>query len=102
MSNASQQSAGTSVANNVEVRINQSSYVNWSLIAIVILLLCVSLVSVLPPVLSNRFSSFWIFSKPQMLVISGLTLTLLLLAGLAHQTRYLRALRAQFEHAGKK
>ena len=83
----------------VEIRINRSSYVNWSLIVIVVLLLAVSLVSVLPPVLSSRLSSLWMFSKPQMLVITGLSLTLLLLAGLAHQMRYLKALRAQFELA---
>jgi putative methionine-R-sulfoxide reductase with GAF domain/uncharacterized integral membrane protein len=83
----------------VEIRINRSSYMNWSLIAMVVLLLLVSLVSVLPPVLSSRLSSFWIFSKPQMLVIAGLTLTLLLLVGLAHQTRYLHALRSAFEQA---
>jgi transcriptional regulator with GAF, ATPase, and Fis domain len=86
-------------APGVEIRINHSSYVNWSLIVIVVLLLAVSLLSVLPPVLSDRFSAFWIFSKPQMLVIAGLTLTLLLLAGLAHQMRYLHALREQFELA---
>jgi transcriptional regulator with GAF, ATPase, and Fis domain len=61
--------------------------------------MCISLLSVLPPVLSDRMSSFWIFSKPQMLVISGLTLTLVLLVGLAHQSRYLQVLRAQFELA---
>lgn len=81
----------------VEIRINRSSYVNWSLIVIVVLLLGVSLLSVLPPVLSSRLSSTWIFSKPQMLVIAGLSLTLLLLVGLAHQRRYLKVLRAQFE-----
>ena len=83
----------------VEVRISRSSYVNWSLIVIVVLLLGVSLLSVLPPVLNSNLSSFWIFSRPQMLVIAGLTLTLLLLAGLAHQMRYLHALRTQFEIA---
>jgi transcriptional regulator with GAF, ATPase, and Fis domain len=81
----------------VDVRIHRSAYVNWSLIVIVVLLLAMSLLSVLPPVLSSRVSSFWIFSKPQMLVIAGLSLTLLLLAGLAHQMRYLKALRAQFK-----
>ncbi|HET6347705.1 MAG TPA: GAF domain-containing protein [Candidatus Krumholzibacteria bacterium] len=80
----------------VQVRINRSSYMNWSLLVIVVLLIAISLASVLPPVLSSRISEFWIFSKPQMLVIAGLTLALLLLAGLAHQMRYLKALRAQF------
>jgi putative methionine-R-sulfoxide reductase with GAF domain len=96
-----QHSKPAATTNSVEGRINHSSYMNWSLIAIVVLLLCMSMLSVLPPVLSNRLSSFWIFSKPQMLVIAGLTLTLLLLAGLAHQMRYLNALRAQFETARK-
>jgi putative methionine-R-sulfoxide reductase with GAF domain len=82
-----------------DVKIHRSSYMNGSLIAIVVLLLCIGSLSVLPPVLSDRLSSFWIFSKPQMLVIAGLTLTLVLLAGLAHQTRYLHALRTQFELA---
>jgi transcriptional regulator with GAF, ATPase, and Fis domain len=94
MSNITAQRASGS---GVEIRINRSSYVNWSLIVIVVLLLAVSLVSVLPPVLNSRLSSFWIFSKPQMLVITGLALTLLLLAGLAHQMRYMKVLREQFE-----
>ena len=85
----------------VQVSINRGSYMNWSLIAIVVMLTLVSLVSVLPPVLSSHLSEIWLFSKPQMLVIVGLSLTLLLLAGLAHQMRYLRALRAQFEDAQK-
>lgn len=80
----------------VQVRIKHSSYMNWSLIAIVVLLTLVSIVSVLPPVLSSRLSAIWFFSKHQMLVIVGLSLTLVLLAGLAHQMRYLRVLREQF------
>lgn len=86
---------------NADERIHPSSYVSWSLIVIVVLLLGVSLLSVLPPVLSSRVSSFWIFSKPQMLVIAGLSLTLMLLAGVAHQARYLHALRSQFELSRK-
>jgi transcriptional regulator with GAF, ATPase, and Fis domain len=81
----------------VETRIERSSYVNWFLIATVVLLTAISSLSVLPAVVSDRISSFWIFSKPQMMVIVALTLTLILLAGLAHQQRYLNALRAQFE-----
>jgi transcriptional regulator with GAF, ATPase, and Fis domain len=81
----------------VETRIDRSSYVNWFLIVTVVLLTAISSLSVLPAVISSRISSFWIFSKPQMLVIVGLSLTLILLAGLAHQMRYLNALRAQFE-----
>ena len=86
----------TAAIGGVQVSIKRSSYMNWSLIAIVVLLTLVSLLSVLPPVFSSHLSSFWIFSKSQMTVIVGLSLTLLLLAGLAHQTRYLNALRAQF------
>jgi hypothetical protein len=85
----------------VQARIDRSSFMNWPLLGIVVLLLCVCLMSVLPPVLSSRLSEFWIFSKPQMLVIVGLTLSLLLLAGLAHQMRYFKALRAQFELSQK-
>lgn len=99
MTHASQDTAKHTGEHTVDVRINHTSYVNWSLIIIVVLLLVVSLLSVLPPVLSSRISSIWIFSKPQMLVIAGLSLTLLLLAGLAHQMRYLHALRSQFELA---
>lgn len=98
MSNAADK---THSQTGVEIRINRSSYMNWSLMVIVFLLLAVSLLSVLPPVLSSRLSSLWMFSKPQMLVIAGLTLTLILLAGLAHQTRYLNALRSAFERAGR-
>lgn len=81
----------------VEAKIHQSAYANWFLIATVVLLTLVSLVSVLPPLFSEQIASFWLFSKPQMLVIAGLSLTLLLLVGLAHQRRYLMALRRQFE-----
>jgi transcriptional regulator with GAF, ATPase, and Fis domain len=95
MSNHDSKSASTTIG-GVQIGINRSSYVNWSLIAIVVMLTLMSVVSVLPPVLSSRLSEIWIFSKPQMLVIVGLSLTLLLLAGLAHQMRYLRALREQF------
>jgi len=80
----------------VQLRIKHSSYMNWSLIAIVVLLTLVSIVSVLPPVLSSHLSEIWFFSKHQMVVIVGLSLTLVLLAGLAHQMRYLRVLREHF------
>lgn len=81
----------------VQARIHQSAYTNWFLLATVALLTLVSLVSVLPPVLSSQFANTWLFSKPQMLVIAGLTLALILLVGLAHQRRYLAVLRRQFE-----
>jgi transcriptional regulator with GAF, ATPase, and Fis domain len=80
-----------------DARVHRNEYMSWALIATVALLTLVSLASVLPPILNERLASFWIFSKPQMLVIVGLSLTLLLLAGLAHQQRYLKALRQQFE-----
>lgn len=78
-------------------KVQRSEYISWALIVAVALLTLVSSASVLPPILSDRLASFWIFSKPQMMVIVGLALTLLLLAGLAHQQRYLRAVRRQFE-----
>lgn len=81
----------------VGTRLHRSSYINWFLITTVVLLTAVSMVSVLPPVLNDRLVSYWIFSKPQMMVIVGLSLTLILLAGLAQQQRYLNALRMQFE-----
>jgi len=81
----------------MQAKIHQSAYTNWFLIGTVVLLTLVSLASVLPPVLSDQFARFWLFSKPQMLVIAGLTLALILLAGLAHQRRYLVVLRRQFE-----
>jgi putative methionine-R-sulfoxide reductase with GAF domain len=81
----------------VEARIHQSAYVNWFLIAAAALLTVVSLTTVLPPVFSTQVATFWLFSKPQMLVIAGLTLALIVLVGLAHQRRYLIALRRQFE-----
>ncbi len=81
----------------VQSRIHKSAYTNWFMIATVVLLTLISLASVLPPVLSDRLAGIWLFSKPQMLVIAGLTLTLLLLVGLAHQRRYLVVLRRQFE-----
>jgi putative methionine-R-sulfoxide reductase with GAF domain len=81
----------------VETRIHQSAYVNWFLIAAGLLLTLVSLATVLPPIFSDEIAQFWLFSKPQMLVIMGLTLTLVVLVGLAHQRRYLVALRRQFE-----
>ena len=81
----------------VAARIHRSAYTNWFLIATVVLLTLVCLASVLPPVLSDHAAKFWLFSKPQMLVIAGLTLALILLVGLAHQRRYLVALQRQFE-----
>ncbi len=93
--------SNTGTPSGAEIRIDRGSYVSWSLIVIVVLLLGVSLLSVLPPFLNSRLASSWIFSKPQMLVIAGLTLTLMLLAGLAHQMRYLNALHLQFEQARK-
>ena len=81
----------------VAANIHHTSYANWFLIATVALLTLVSIASVLPPMLSDRVAGTWLFSKPQMLVITGLTLALLLLAGLAHQRRYLIVLRRQFE-----
>jgi len=95
--NRSATTTGGSHERTVSTEIHRSAYVNWFLIITVVLLTAVSSLSVLPPVLSDRISSFWIFSKPQMMVIVGLTLTLVLLAGLAHQQRYLAALRAQFK-----
>jgi len=83
----------------VEISVNRRSYVNWSLIGTVALLTLVSLASVLPPFFSSDLSSFWIFSKRQMLLILCLSLTLILLAFLAHQMRYLHALRGEFELA---
>lgn len=80
-----------------QANVHRSEYISWLLIIAVSLLTLVSSASVLPPILSERLASFWIFSKPQMMVIVGLSLTLLLLAGLAHQQRYLKALRRQFE-----
>lgn len=85
----------------VAARIHQSAYTNWFLIATVVLLTLVSLVSVLPPLFSDQIATFWLFSKPQMLVIAGFTLTLILLVGLAHQRRYLIVLRRQFEAVQK-
>jgi len=78
-------------------KVHRNEYISWALIVAVTLLTLLSSASVLPPILSDRLASFWIFSKPQMMVIVGLSLTLLLLAGLAHQQRYLKALRRQFE-----
>jgi transcriptional regulator with GAF, ATPase, and Fis domain len=78
-------------------KVHRNEYISWALIVAVALLTLLSSASVLPPILSDRLASFWIFSKAQMMVIVGLSLTLLLLAGLAHQQRYLKALRRQFE-----
>ncbi len=89
--------AADSRQQQVQARIHQSAYTNWLLIATVVLLTLVSLASVIPPMISDRMAQAWLFSKPQMLVITGLTLTLILLAGLAHQRRYLSVLRRQFE-----
>jgi len=83
----------------VDKKINRGEYVNWALIGTVALLTLVSSASVLPPVLSDRISTFWLFSKSEMMIIVGLSLTLILLAGLAHQQRYLSALRRQFEES---
>ena len=81
----------------VQANIHHSSYTNWFMILMVAMLTLVSVATVLPPMLSERIARSWLFSKPQMLLIAGLTLALILLAGLAHQRRYLITLRRQFE-----
>src|SRR5262245_47947176 len=81
----------------VRASIHHSSYTNWFMIAMVAMLTLVSVATVLPPMLSERVAGIWFFSKPQMLLIAGLTLAMILLAGLAHQRRYLITLRRQFE-----
>lgn len=81
----------------VQANMHHSSYTNWFMIAAVAMLTLVSVATVLPPMLSERVARIWLFSKPQMLLIAGLTLALILLAGLAHQRRYLITLRRQFE-----
>lgn len=89
--------ARVAVPTRALTKVHRSEYVSWALIVAVALLTLLSSASVLPPMLSSRLATFWIFSKPQMMVIVGLSLTLLLLVGLAHQKRYIQALRRQFE-----
>jgi putative methionine-R-sulfoxide reductase with GAF domain len=89
--------AGGTKQQQVQASIHHSSYTNWFMIAMVAMLTLVSVATVLPPMLSARVAGIWLFSKPQMLLIAGLTLALILLAGLAHQRRYLMTLRRQFE-----
>jgi len=89
--------AGGTKQQQVQASLHHSSYTNWFMIAMVAMLTLVSVATVLPPMLSARMAGIWFFSKPQMLLIAGLTLALILLAGLAHQRRYLSTLRRQFE-----
>ena len=81
----------------VQANFHHSSYTNGFMIAMVAMLTLVGVATVLPPMVSERIARIWLFSKPQMLLIAGLTLALILLAGLAHQRRYLITLRRQFE-----
>lgn len=81
----------------VQANFHHSSYTNGFMIAMVAMLTLVGVATVLPPMLSERVARIWLFSKPQMLLIAALTLALILLAGLAHQRRYLITLRRQFE-----
>lgn len=89
----------TSRYQEVRTSLHQNSYLNWALIATVVLIVAISVLSIIPPLISNNLANFWLFSKPQMLLITVLTLTLVTLAGLAHQRRYLNSLRQEFSRS---
>jgi putative methionine-R-sulfoxide reductase with GAF domain len=99
MSNSKVRPTSTGSSGDAEIGVTRRSYVDWSLIGTVALLTLVSLASVLPPFFRRDLASFWIFSTRQMVLIVCLSLALILLAALAHQMRYLHALRGEFELA---
>ncbi|UCG51538.1 MAG: GAF domain-containing protein [Candidatus Latescibacterota bacterium] len=85
------------ISRSVRTGLNRQSYLNWSLLVIATLIIALGLITVLPPILSERLAAMWPWPKPQLILIVVLSLALLALSGLAHQQRYIAALRKQFE-----
>jgi putative methionine-R-sulfoxide reductase with GAF domain len=84
---------------SVESGLEKQRFLNWSLLVIAFLIIALGVLTVVPPLLSERLASFWPWPKPQMVLIVVLCLALLALTGLAHQRRYIGLLRRQFENA---
>jgi len=82
---------------SVRSGLERHRFLNWSLLFIAGLILLLGVVTVLPPILSDRLAEMWPWPKPQMILIVVLSLALLTLTGLLHQQRYIAFLRKQFE-----
>jgi transcriptional regulator with GAF, ATPase, and Fis domain len=90
--------SGTGKASTaVHTHIHRNVFVNWFLIVLVSIMTFVSISVVLPPLVSERLASIWTFSKPQMVSIALLCLTLIVLGGLSHQRWSLKQLRRHYE-----
>lgn len=86
---------------SVRSGLERQRYLNWSLLVIAFLIIALGVLTVVPPIMSERLASLWPWPKPQMILIVVLCLALLTLTGLAHQQRHIERLRMQFEHARK-
>ncbi len=87
----------TETNQSVRSGLERQSVLNWSLLVVAGLILALGVLTVLPPILSERLATMWPWPKPQMILIVVLSLVLLTLTGLAHQQRYIAFLRGQFE-----
>jgi uncharacterized membrane protein YhaH (DUF805 family) len=86
-------------SHSVRSGLERQRFLNWSLLVIAFLIIALGVLTVVPPIVSERLASNWPWPKPQMVLIVVLCLALLTLTGLAHQRRYIALLRRQFEDA---
>jgi transcriptional regulator with GAF, ATPase, and Fis domain len=84
---------------SVRSGLERQRFLNWSLLVIAFLIIALGVLTVVPPVLSERLATLWPWPKPQMVLIAVLCLALLTLTGLSHQRRYIALLKKQFEQA---
>ncbi len=84
---------------SVRSGLRRQKYLNWSLLVIAFLIIALGVVTVAPPLVSERLAAMWPWPKPHMVLIVVLCLALLTLTGLAHQRRYIALLRSQFEQS---
>jgi len=73
------------------------SFLNWFLLVLSVVISAITILAVIPPLLSARLAEFWPVPKPQLALLVVLTLTLVALVGLVHQRRYLSWLRREFD-----
>jgi transcriptional regulator with GAF, ATPase, and Fis domain len=79
--------------------LRRQKHLNWSLLVIAFLIIALGVISVAPPFLGRDSASSQPWPRPQNVLVVVLGLALLVLSGLAHQRRYLAALKVGFEQA---
>jgi putative methionine-R-sulfoxide reductase with GAF domain len=89
----------TARSNSLRSGLKRQTYLNWSLLVVAVLIIALGVLTVAPPLLSERLAAMWPWPKPQLALIVVLCLALLVLTGLAHQQRYIALLKKQFEES---